>query len=100
MAAAAEGLGGLTAVKAAADALGPGRVENVVQALVENVAQGQPALAVQTARDHGAVAQHAQLAAQIARQAKVLGTAHAFQLDTDYHKRRPGRGQAEKKEAV
>ena len=33
-------------------------------------------------------------------EAKVLGAAHAFQLDTDYHKRRPGRGQAEKKEAV
>ena len=30
----------------------------------------------------------------------VIGAAHAFQLDTDYHKRRPGRGQAEKKEAV
>ena len=33
-------------------------------------------------------------------ESKVLGAAHAFQLDTDYHKRRPGRGQAEKKEAV
>lgn len=73
MAAAAEGLGGLTAVKAAADALGPGRVENVVQALVENVAQGQPALAVQTAGDHGAVAQHAQLAAQAVAVLGVVG---------------------------
>ena len=36
-------------------------------------------------------------------EAKVLNAAHAFQLDTDYHKRRPGQGQAEqaeKKEAV
>ena len=36
----------------------------------------------------------------LALESKVLGAAHAFQLDTDYHKRRPGRGQAEKKEAV
>ena len=36
-------------------------------------------------------------------EAKVLNAAHAFQLDTGYHKRRPGQGQAEqaeKKEAV
>ena len=61
---------------------------------------GLPGLSMPCGFDEKGLPIGCQLIGPSLGESKVLGAAHAFQLDTDYHKRRPGRGQAEKKEAV
>ena len=64
---------------------------------------GLPGLSLPCGFDQGGLPIGAQLIGPALGEGTVLNAAHAFQLDTDYHKRRPGQGQAEqaeKKEAV